>query len=164
MILNVFSKFLGLFGVLMILTIVSCKDSDVPSDNSQKETCNINKENLFGSWVITGVTINPAIDLGNGPVTDIYATWDECRKDDRDQLLSNGSYLGIEGLNQCPEPYQFSGTWEFDPLNCKVSLAVNGNSTTVWEVQSVSAMQLSVKVKVRINDKDYVETRTYKKY
>lgn len=164
MVLNGYAKQFGFSALLGIFMLCGCGESDPTPENTQADKCTTDVESLYGTWIITAVTIDPPADFGSGPVTDMYAGWDECRQDDREQLLSNGSYLASEGLNECPEPREAQGTWTFNPDNCQVVISIADQASTVWKVKSVTESELKVTVNVKVNNKDHVQTRTYLRY
>lgn len=75
-------------------------------------------------WKMTSSTIDPGIDFGNGViVTDFYAQFDPCQKDDLIRYFSNGTGVYDEGLTKCyPLDQQMeSFTWLFNSDETKLT-------------------------------------------
>jgi uncharacterized lipoprotein NlpE involved in copper resistance len=90
---------LYLMVVLFGLSLFSCKKDEKTA-----------KENLIGKWMMTAMTISPAI---NG-VTDMFSTTDACGKDDLTIFNADGTVTNDEGVVKCnaSDPQTSSGgTW-----------------------------------------------------
>ena len=85
--------------VLFGLSLFSCKKDEKTA-----------QENLIGKWMMTAMTISPAM---NG-VTDIFSTSDACGKDDLTIFNADGTITKDEGVVKCnsSNPQTSSGgTW-----------------------------------------------------
>lgn len=118
---------LYLMVVLFGLSIFSCK----------KDSTATAKENLIGKWMMTAMTISPAI---NG-VTDMFSTTDACGKDDLIIFNADGTVTNDEGVVKCnaSDPQTSSGgTW---------ALSADGKTLTVTsttnEIQVITVVTLS---------------------
>lgn len=93
------------------LTFSSCsKDDDDQAGTTSKSRTEllVNK-----SWIMTGATVSPAYDFGNGETTNLYGEYDACEKDDFLFYNANLTYTGDDGASKCdPQASQtWTGTW-----------------------------------------------------
>jgi hypothetical protein len=110
----------ALFLFAMAITFTSCK-KDEESSNTTTPTptpAPSKTEILTGNyyWKLTALTVNPAIDLGDGNlISNIYSLLDLCLTDDLTKFNSNFSLLKDEGQIKCepsaPQTYTSSWAW-----------------------------------------------------
>lgn len=129
---SVFSKLLPLF---MFLAVVSCKKDD------EQTTAELLTHS--DGWILVAATVSPPIvDPTTGiSFTDIYATMDDCEKDDIVFLKSDGTYIQDEGAAKCDpsEPQTTTGTWSLDADGKTLTI-----DTETYTLVSVSKSQLKI--------------------
>jgi hypothetical protein len=79
-------------------------------------------------WKLTSLTIDPGLDVGNGVIiTDFFAQYEPCSKDDLIKYNTNGQGIYDEGPTKCDpnDPQVTSFTWLFNADETK--LIENGN-------------------------------------
>jgi hypothetical protein len=82
----------------------------------KKDETKSSKDNIIGKWMMTGMTVNPAIE----GVTDYFSTWSECSKDDLTIFNADGTVTNDEGATKCDDnnPQTSSGgTWALSSDN-----------------------------------------------
>lgn len=82
-----------------MLLFTQCKKNkqDTPKDAAFSKTFLVGKK-----WRLTAQTINPGMDDGEGHiVTDIYATFPDCMKDDFIEYFADGTGVQDEGVTKC---------------------------------------------------------------
>lgn len=106
--------------ILSLLFIGSCKDKD--DDNSGP--AKTKTENLCSSpWITTSMTISPAINIGGTQISDWFAQFDACEKDDKMKYESNKTGIYDEGATKCSasDPQTEPFTWSFDLTETKLT-------------------------------------------
>ncbi len=101
-------------------------------------------------WLLTAKTITPPIDYpGIGIISDFFALYDQCSKDDIWVFKSAGSYTMEEGATKCnpADPTVWDmGTWAFnsDETVLTISSSVyQGLSEYTIDELTTAAMKLS---------------------
>lgn len=125
---------------LLVLVAFSCKkDSESKTDK------------LTGKWWInTAMTIDPAINIGGTPITDLWGQVPACSKDDIQKFESNGVYTFDEGTTKCStnDPQTTTGTWSFNSDETVVSVTTtgaNGTETYSYTIVSLDSDKLVAK-------------------
>lgn len=144
---------------VLSITFVSCeKDKDNKPDNAGLLT--------EKNWKISAATIDPAIDwFGNGTlVTNLYAQWDPCSKDDLVIFSKNGTVKFDEGLTKCfpNDPQTVTGLWAFNTDKTVISITQDGD-TESWEVVELTKDKMIVEYKEVNEGITYTITGTFKK-
>jgi hypothetical protein len=116
---------------LILLALFSCED-----DEKSKT------ELLTGkTWKMTGYTVDPAYNYFGTLISDIFAQWDACDKDDIYSFKTDKTYTFEEGLTKCdPEDDQVyeTGTWTFNADETVLVLTTEGETynMTIVELSS----------------------------
>jgi len=110
-------KVLSLITVVMVFMFSSCKKDDETKSDVDYLTA--------GNWRVTGMEIDPAIDIpGIGTITDVYEYMvEDCDKDDLIRFNPDGTLVEDQGAIKCdPDDPQTitDGTW-----------TLNGNIITI---------------------------------
>jgi hypothetical protein len=145
----------ALLGIALIATFAfftSCsKDSTTTAES--------NTQKLVGkNWFMSAAIMNPGIpDSTGGTITDIYASMDDCFKDNYMNFNANGTYISDEGVMICDttDVQTTPGTWKF--TNNETNLVLD-DSTTFGIVQLETS---SMKLKMTENFGGTDQTITY---
>ena len=93
--------------IALLVVMTSCKKDEVTMSDQDYLTA--------GNWKVTGMKINPGIEVpGFGTVTDFYQYVEECSKDDLIKFNVGGVLVEDEGATKCDanDPQTTSdGTW-----------------------------------------------------
>jgi hypothetical protein len=119
---------LYLMVVLFGLSIFGCK----------KDSTATVKENLTGKWMMTAMTISPAI---NG-VTDMFSTSDACGKDDLTIFNADGTITKDEGAVKCnsSNPQTSSGgTWVLSADGKKLTMTNTSGTQQIITIVTLSS-------------------------
>ncbi len=106
-------------------------------------------EILIGNdWIITGVTIFPAIDINDDGnlVTDIYAILiEECYRDNTYSFAENGIVTVRESTNICEgEPDSYTSQWSMNEAESEITITEDGYPDNyIIESMTTSKMVLS---------------------
>ena len=101
-------KLFSMLALASIFALSSCKKDDDSVSKTPAEYL------TAGNWKITGMTINPGIDVGGIVITDIYTFVEDCTKDDLIKFNADGTMVEDEGATLCdPDDPQTTtdGTW-----------------------------------------------------
>jgi hypothetical protein len=131
----IYSITLALATVLMFSS--SCKKDDDDPSNTDKLTGK--------NFVITAWTIDPPVDFGTGPFSDLFAFLPACSKDDITIFNADGTMTMDEGATKCDpgDPQTISGTWMYVDNETKLSTTVDGE-TQVLDIVELSGNTLKV--------------------
>jgi hypothetical protein len=149
----------GTMRALLLLTIsvlmFRCSDDD--NDNDVKTS-----DLIQGSWQVTADLVSPPIDLGTGPISDLYAAMDDCDKDDLYIIKANGIGEFNEGPTKCDpgDPQTAPFTWALTN-NDKNLVITEALGTLTFEIVQLNNTTLKMVIKENILGTDYTETITY---
>lgn len=132
----------------------SCKKEETPVNKSKTDLL------CAHYWKLASATVNPPLDIDGVPVTDIFATFDDCQKDDLTKYNTDKTVIYDEGATKCdPSASQTtSGTWSFN--SDETILTENGDSGNIAELNESS---LIVKAVENIDGVNYTFTARYQK-
>jgi hypothetical protein len=123
---------LYLLVVVFCLSLFSCKkDEKTPT------------ENLIGKWMVTAMTISPAM---NG-VTDMFSTSDACGKDDLTIFNADGTVTKDEGAVKCnsSNPQTSSGgTWVLSADGKTLTMTNTSGTQQIVTIVTLSSTSLVV--------------------
>lgn len=131
-----FFTFLLLAGSLVF---VSCeKDKDIDAKQPDKILTS-------GTWKLTALTVDPAIDWFGTSVTNVYSQLPTCTKDDLTTFQSNGTVNFDEGPSKCStnDPQTFTGLWALSNDKKTISITLNGE-TESWKINQLSSSSVQV--------------------
>ncbi len=101
-------KIISLFVIVFAIALTSCKKEEI---TTKTPTVYL----TAGNWKVTGMTINPGIEVLGVVVTNIYALGvQDCTKDDLITFNTDGKLTEDEGPTKCdPDDPQTTndGTW-----------------------------------------------------
>ena len=127
-------RILPLF-LAVTLAFVACKKDDEPT-----------KTELLsgGKWTLTALTVNPAFVSNGISITDVFATYPACLKDDFQTFATDGTYTYDEGATKCdPDDVQTeTGTWKFNAGETEISLTLP-TYTDAWEIKNLTATSMT---------------------
>jgi hypothetical protein len=143
--MKIFLSTTGIMSLGLIFLLSACDSDD---DKTPSKTV---KEYLTsGFWKTTAKTIDPGIDQGDGTViTDLYAQWDECQKDDLIRFNMDGTITDDEGVIKCDtnNPQTVNDrTWELSDDNKSLSISHPDEGTMIYEI-----LELNDKTFIRKN-------------
>lgn len=125
---------------LVSIAFTGCKKDD---DNEPDKTSLLTEK----SWKMTAATIDPAIDwFGTGTkITNLYAQFPACVKDDLIIFKKNGTVSFDEGGSKCDtnDPQTENALWSFNPAETVISITQDGE-TESWKILELSANKLVV--------------------
>ena len=137
-------KYLSLLLILFSLIAISCsKDDDDPANQSAKTT----KEYLTaGNWKTTAMTISPGISFGGVTITDFFAQFPACTKDDLVLFNSNGTITDDEGPTKCdPNDPQTTteGSWSLNSDNTILTITYPGEPAMSLTISTINDTTLT---------------------
>lgn len=139
------------------LALTSCEKDENKVSNTDKIT---------GTWKLTAMTVDPAIDWFGTQVTNLYAQLPACTKDDLTIFQSNGVVKLDEGDSKCEvsDPQTQTGTWTFNTSESTISVTTDGE-TESWEINELTKDRFSVDYIVEDEEEGitYTFTATYVK-
>jgi hypothetical protein len=135
--------------------VFRCSDDD---DDSAVKTSDL----ILGSWQTTGDIISPPIDVGAGPISDLYAELEACDKDDLYIFKANGVGEFNEGPTKCDpgDPQSAPYAWSL-ANNDKNLLISQGGTTLTFEIAQLDNTRLILVLKEDYLGTVYTETITY---
>jgi len=139
-------KFIALLSIVFILIFSCKKDNDDDPKPTPTKT-----QMLIGSWKMNSWTVNPPIiqldsNFDTIYVSDMYADYQDCSKDDLLVFKSHNIYLVEEGDSTCsPDGPQVivSGNWTLSSDE-KHIVITNSWGTSSNEIKSLSSSLLEL--------------------
>lgn len=113
---------------------------------------------LIGSWRVTA----DKETVGTN-VTDLYASYPDCDKDDFVTFVAGGTVVFDEGPTKCvaSDPQTSNGSWSVPTSN---TLSVTDvNSTVVYDIISITGSELKLRTTITVNNVTSVYDRTLTK-
>ena len=125
---------LALAAFAMLATASCKKDDDEPEDRTAL-LVNVN-------WRMTSLKADPPVIIFGIPISDLYAQFDACDKDDITIFKSDGKVNYDEGATKCDptDPQTTTGTWVFN--TDKTVITLDGES---WTIEELTKSKLRVK-------------------
>jgi hypothetical protein len=141
---------LKLLTLVAIFALASCSKDDDPS------TVELLKSDK--GWILTALVTDPAYDIFGTQVTDLYAQFEACAKDDLYFFQDDNKYLFDEGATKCDptDPQTDTGTWLLS-TDEKV-MTVDGES---WDIIEINKNTLKVKYVYSEGGLNYTWTSTF---
>lgn len=144
---------------MSVVFFTGCNDDD--DDKSAAEM-------LVGTWKVISQTIDPAADMGSGPITDMYSIMEACEKDDLTTFKSDGTFINDEGATKCDteDPQTEEGTWKLIDGDKKLVIDSDGageDEADTLNLSSISDDQAVLQMMMPMNGTDYTITMTVKK-
>ena len=153
-----FRSLFSLMGVCVLLLASGCKKDD------DEATPDKTKLLTGGSWQLTAMTADPAIDWFGTPVTNVYAQLPACIKDDLTIFKTNGTVNYDEGPSKCNpnDPQTTTGTWAFNTNETILSITTDGE-TESWDISTLTGETFSAVYQIVQEGVTYSFTVTFVK-
>lgn len=148
---------------LAILAACKKSDNNKTTNNGNNNTTppTVRQLLLAGKWqeIARTGTVNY---MGKDSTIDIYATMEDCEKDDYEIYLDDGSVVINENTNVCPGNSQTSSaTWVL--LNNDTKLALIDNNPDTADILELTTAQMKIKLSgINTSGKPVTETYTFK--
>jgi hypothetical protein len=100
---------------------------------------------LNKNWQTTVFTVDPGINLGGTVITDLYAQWEDCDKDDLFRFSSDGNIIDDEGALKCDasDPQTVTRKWSANSTGTIITLTGDDGAEN-WTIETVTATTLKV--------------------
>jgi hypothetical protein len=123
---------------LAVMALGACK-----KDDSSSRTYLLTSKN----WRVSAAT-NTLIVNGQPVVTDTYATYPACDRDDFYRFNSNNSVVRDQGLLKCnaSAPQTVTGPWSFNSAQTQLSFLPIGYATQAGDIIELSASTLHLRI------------------
>ncbi len=99
------------------------------------------------SWLVTAITVNPGIPTGAVPITDLFAQYEPCIKDNLLTFAADKKYSEAEGATKCnpsdPQMVEI-GTWSFDAGETILTKVSSDTIKTTFNLAELNATTLKV--------------------
>lgn len=140
--------------VFLSLFIGGCKKEETSAPKSKTELL------CAHYWKAAALTVNPPLDIAGTPISDLFATFDPCEKDDLVKYNTDKTVIYDEGATKCdPSSSQTtSSTWSFN--SDETILTEDDEDLTLVELNETT---LKLKITQNIAGVDYTYSITYKK-
>jgi len=141
---------------IVTISFFSCKDDE----DSPSKTDLISKN----TWKVTAFTVDPAYPIFDenwnitGYSNDVFATMDDCSKDDTFKFNSDNTLKLDENASKCDpsDPQTSTGTWSFKSNEAILSFTIDGDT------QDFTILELTESVlKLKYSETDGTESFTY---
>jgi hypothetical protein len=146
-------KFLSLLAIATIFVLSACKKDETTKSPTEYLTA--------GNWKVTGMTINPGIEVEGIVITDIYTFGvQDCTKDDLIKFNADGSVTEDEGATKCSsdDPQTTTdGTWTLSADAKTLTITYPDDEPAPATIVSLNESKLVV-TSVLIADFGYGET------
>lgn len=153
-------KMLRILTVLVLFStaFVACKKDDAAPQPTKTELL------AGGKWKLTALTVSPAYPSNGASVTDVFAIYPACVKDDFQTFAADGTYTYDEGSTKCdPASLQTEkGTWKFNTGETQLTLTLPSYTDT-WEISGLTASSMTSVYKTTENGVTYTFTGTLQK-
>jgi hypothetical protein len=133
------------FLALAFVTLFSACNKDDDETPISKEDLLTNKK-----WRTTAFTIDPAI-FG---ISDLYAQYEDCDKDDFMEFKKGGQLVRDEGASRCDssDPQTLTGTWIFNGDQTKITVNDPNLGTYTADILELTDNTLKVQFSIKDND------------
>lgn len=152
-----FKALVAMLGVFALLSTIGCKDDDEATPDKTKLLTG-------GSWQMSTLTVDPAIDWFGVPVTNVFSQLPTCAKDDLTIFKTDGTVTYDEGASKCEptDPQTTSGTWMFNTTQTVLTITSDGD-TESWDVSTLSDSSFKADYKVTQDGVTYTFSVTFVK-
>lgn len=140
---------------LLSLFIGGCKKEETTTVKSKTELL------CAHYWKAVSLTVNPPLDIDGAPVSDLFATFDDCIKDDLIKFNTDKTMIFDEGATKCdPASDQTSsGTWTFN----SDETILTDDEDEDFILVDLNESFLKLKMVSNIDGVDYTYSITYQK-
>ncbi|OON70731.1 lipocalin family protein [Hymenobacter sp. CRA2] len=147
-----------------VLSACDKKDKDKGGDPSPKTKTDM----LTGKdWIMTAETVSPALRRQDGTlVTDVFATMDDCDKDDLLRFEKPSAYTLSEGASKCDptHPQSYTGTWSFNSTETILSTTLQGQPNSSYNIVEMNDNTMKLSGVQTYNNVDYTFTFVFSKH
>lgn len=145
-----------LFAVLAVSVAFSAckkKEDPAPAKSKTQLLC-------AHYWKLTALTVNPPIDFNGTQISDLYAQYEECSKDDILKFNEDKTYVYDEGPTKCDpsDPQTQPGTWLFN--STETIITVDGDNQNIL---TLNETEFKVSFQESLDGVTYTFTGTYSK-
>ncbi|MGB0391683.1 MAG: lipocalin family protein [Salibacteraceae bacterium] len=138
------SIFFAVIGIALLTALGSCKKDD---DNGGSDGTSVSKAGLLTSsgWVTTSIEATFPDPIGT---MDVFATFDDCEKDDIMIFKSDKSIVADEGATKCDpnDPQtESAGTWELTSNDTKLRIDDAGY-VDEFDIITLTSSQMSIQI------------------
>jgi hypothetical protein len=139
------SALIAIFAIAFLSTLESCKKDD--STDSGSSGTAVTKSGLLttGSWVMTSMEVTFPAPIG---AMDMFASMDDCEKDDLVIFNSDKTVTDDEGATKCDstDPQTSTGgSWNLTSSDTKLAIEEDGESFE-FDIVSLTSDALSLTV------------------
>lgn len=157
------------------IAIASCKKDDGEPDDNKPPVPQTRMDTFTqaNGWVITAVTVDPKIMVGNFEVSDVWAFLQTCNKDNIFYYKSDLTALADEGATKCntDDPQQASAKWkftntaqtEFDLYGASKVFSFSNSDTLHFTITSLAIDAMTTTNKEDVDGSEHTFTIKYKK-
>jgi len=135
-------KTIGLLSIAILLSMAACKKDDDTSTNPTTT-----EYLTAGNWKVTSMTIDPGVDFGGGVIiTDFFAQFPACTKDDLIRFNTNGSITDDEGATKCDagDPQtETTGSWSLSADNKMLTVSYPDEDPLVITITSINSTSMT---------------------
>lgn len=152
-------KMIRILTVLALFTAFSaCKKDDSQPKATKTEML------AGGKWKLTALSVSPAYPVNGASVTDVFALYTACAKDNFQTFAADGTYTYDEGATKCdPASAQTeTGTWRFNSGETQLTLSLPSGADT-WEISGLTSSAMTSVYKLTENGVTYTFTGTLQK-
>ena len=157
------NRFLFLMPLALGLTFAGCKKDSPNAAPAPTKTELLTNRN----WVITTATISPGLPNPNGgsPITDLYAQFDTCDKDDFIRFEAASVFKEDEGATKCNSSSTQTrvGTWAFSSNDTVITIGGTVDNNGSYTVADLSDNTMKLTQLLPYNGVNYTATATYTK-
>ena len=134
-------KIISLFVIVFAIALTSCKKEEITTKTPTEYL-------TAGNWKVTGMTINPGIEVLGVVVTNIYALGvQDCTKDDLITFNTDGKLTEDEGPTKCdPDDPQTTndGTWTLSDDGKTLTILYPGDDPEIATITTLNGTNLII--------------------
>ena len=157
------NRFLLLMPLALGLMFTGCKKDSPNATPAPTKTELLTNKN----WVVTAATISPGLQNPNGgaPITDLYAQFSACDKDDFIRFEAASVFKEDEGANKCSSSSNQTrtGIWAFGSNDTVITIGGSVDNSGSYNVAELSDNTLKLTQLYPYNGVNYTVTATYTK-
>jgi hypothetical protein len=154
------------FLLLSSVLLTNCKKDEKEPEPTPAPVVLTNTQKLTGkNFKMTALTVNPGINIGFAVLTDLYAQFEACDKDDLLTFNTNGTYADDEGGSKCDpaDPQTTTGTWVWSTNETVLTITETGSTPSSITIVTNDGTTLKGTYSEVIDSITYVFTVTYTK-
>ena len=157
------NRFFFLMPLALGLTFAGCKKDSPSATPAPTKTELLTNRN----WVVTAATVSPGLPNPNGgsPITDLYAQFSACEKDDFIRFEAASVFKEDEGATKCSSGSSQTriGTWAFGSNDAVITIGGTVDNSGSYNVADLSDNTMKLTQSYAYNNINYTLTTTYSK-